>query len=232
MAADPFNSVGGYTIGIPPVPVIDSNGNITGNNIVGNTLNISTNANIGGTLIVNSILANSIAGNITANIVVPGSNTQVLYNNEGSAGANSAFTFNSATKLVSIDGDLIANSITMGYGPLEFCTSRVIFATSSSNGANQVLHRTQANTISSIDYTIIATDAVGNNRQTSKLFASVLGTEVGYFEYGTIDVPQIGPGVGDFRVQYDSANNDVTLTVTPVPSTLVNYRIMTTSYKE
>ena len=232
MAADPFNSVGGYTIGIPPVTVIDSNGNITGNNIVSNTIIVTTSANIGGTLTVNSILANSIAGNITANIVVPGSNTQVIYNNNGQAGADAAFTFNSATKLVSINGDLVANSITMGYGPLEFCTSRVIFATSSSNGANQVLHRTLANTISSIDYTIIATDAVGNNRQTSKLFASVLGTEVGYFEYGTIDVPQLGPGVGDFKVQYDSTNNHVILTVTPVPSTLVNYRIMTTSYKE
>ena len=232
MAADPFNSVGGYTIGIPPVPVIDSNGNITGNDIVGNTLFINANAEITNTLIADSIIANSIAGNITANIVVPGANTEILYNNDGQAGADAAFTFNSATKLVSIDGDFIANSITMGYGPLEFCTSRVIFATSSSNGANQVLHRTQANTISSIDYTIIATDAIGNNRQTSKLFASVLGDEVGYFEYGTIDVPQLGPGVGDFRVQYDGPNNDVVLTVTPVTGTLVNYRIMTTSYKE
>jgi len=232
MAADPFNSVGGYTIGIPPLPVIDSNRNITGNNIVGNTLLINANAEITNTLVVDSILANSIAGNITANIVVPGANTEVLYNNEGSAGADAAFTFDSTAKLVTIQGDLVANSITMGYGPLEFCTSRVIFATSSSNGANQVLHRTQANTISSIDYTIIATDAIGNNRQTSKLFASVLGSEVGYFEYGTIDVPQLGPGVGDFRVQYDGPNNDVILTVTPIPSTLVNYRIMTTSYKE
>ena len=232
MAADPFNSVGGYTIGIPPVNVIDSNGNITGNNIVGNTLTISAGANISGTLIVNNVEANNITGNITANILVPGSNTQVLYNNDGQAGADAAFTFDSSTKILSIDGDFVANSITMGYGQLEFCTSRVIFATSSSNGANQVLHRTVANTISSIDYTIIATDTIGNNRQTSKLFASVLGTEVGYFEYGTIDVPQSGPGVGDFKVQYDSANNNVILTVTPVTGTLVNYRIMTTSYKE
>lgn len=151
MAADPFNSVGGYTIGIPPVPVIDSNGNITGNIITGNTLNINIGANIGGTLTVNSVVANSISGNITANIVVPGANTEVLYNNDGQAGADAAFTFDSTSKLVTIQGDLVANSITMGYGPLEFCTSRVIFATSSSTGANQVLHRTPAGTISSID---------------------------------------------------------------------------------
>jgi hypothetical protein len=31
MAADPFNSRGGYTVGIPPIQVIDANGNITAN---------------------------------------------------------------------------------------------------------------------------------------------------------------------------------------------------------
>ena len=94
---------------------------------------------------------------------------------------------------------------------------------------NQNLHRIPASSISSIDYTIIATDNTANARQTSKLFASVLGTEVGYFEYGTIDVPMTSPGVGDFKVVYDSGN--VVLTVSPIPNNLVNYKIMITSYK-
>jgi hypothetical protein len=64
------------------------------------------------------------------------------------------------------------------------------------------------------------------------LFAGILGDEVEYYEYGSIDVPMLGPGVGDFRVQYDSPNNDVVLTVTPVATTQVRYKIMTTSYKE
>ena len=88
----------------------------------------------------------------------------------------------------------------------------------------------RSSSICSVDYTIIATDGTGNVRQTSKLFASVLGTEVGYFEYGTIDVPAESPGVGDFRVQYDSGN--VLLVVTPMSSNLTTYKIMITSYKE
>jgi hypothetical protein len=118
----------------------------------------------------------------------------------------------------------------LGSGLNEFCTSTIVFATTQSAGADQVLHRSLVNTLSSVDYTIIATDVINNYRQTSKLFAGVLGTDVGYFEYGTIDVPQISPGVGDFKVTYIDGN--VSLTVTPVVSTLVNYKIMITSYKE
>ena len=32
MAAEEFNSLGGYSVGIPPVPVIDANGNLMGLN--------------------------------------------------------------------------------------------------------------------------------------------------------------------------------------------------------
>ena len=51
MASDSFNTLGGYTVGIPPVVVIDSNGNITSNK-----------ANIGN--LVASIITSS--GNVTA----------------------------------------------------------------------------------------------------------------------------------------------------------------------
>ena len=120
--------------------------------------------------------------------------------------------------------------MTLGSGLNEFSTSSVLFASTASSGVEQVLHSTLANTVCSIDYTIIATDAVGNNRQTSKLFASVLGSEVGYYEYGSIDVPELGPGVGDFIVKINAAS--VELLVTPYTSNLVTYKIMITSYKE
>ena len=34
MSADKFNSLGGYSVGIPPVPVIDANGNVITNVLV------------------------------------------------------------------------------------------------------------------------------------------------------------------------------------------------------
>lgn len=230
MAADPFNSLGGFTVGIPPLPVIDTNGNITTN--YANILNLEANsATFTGNITANTFVGN-FSGNITGNIIVPGPTTGVVYNNSGFAASDNKFIYDTALNRVTIQGDLIANTVTMGYGPVEFCTTRILFASTVSNASNQVLQRIKANTICSVDYTVIATDLVGNNRQTCKLFASILGDEVAYYEFGSIDVPMSGPGVGDFKVQYDSANSDVVLTVTPIASTLVSYKIMTTSYKE
>ena len=229
MAADPFNSKSGYTVGIPPIQVIDENGNIYANNAVIGNVSISGDQVVTGTISAN-LFTGTFEGNITGNFVVPGLNTYVVYNDYGNAGASQYFTFDSALKLVTVDGDLIANSVTIGSGLNQFSTQRVYSATTSSNAPDQLLYTVNANAIISIDFTIIATDTEGNNRQTSKLFASILGIEVGYYEIATIDVPYMGPGVGDFKVNYDNGN--VTLTVQPVTSSLVDYRIMVTSYKE
>ena len=105
-----------------------------------------------------------------------------------------------------------------------------MFAITNSSAPGQVLHFQPSSQICSVDYTIIATDPTSNVRQTSKLFASVLGSEVGYFEYGTIDVPQTSAGVADFKVEYISGN--VALTVKPMTGHTTSYKIMVTSYKE
>jgi hypothetical protein len=229
MAADPFNSAGGYTVGIPPYTVIDQNGNITSPRAI--IANVSI---IGDTIISGNVQAGvykgQFQGDVVGNVVVGGESTWVMVNDNGNLGAFEGFTFDSTQELVTIKGDLVANSITIGSGTNEFSTSRVIMATTNSSSPDQVLYRLTANTICSVDYTIIATDPTSNTRQTSKLFASVLGTEVGFYEYGTIDVPVQSPGVGDFKVTYSAP--DVLLTVTPMTNNQTNYKIMVTSYKE
>ena len=60
MAAEPFNSAGGYTVGIPPVSIIDDNGNITAP-----YANISGNIDVGGSIVA--------VGNVTANAICPSS---------------------------------------------------------------------------------------------------------------------------------------------------------------
>ena len=40
MAAEPFNSLGGFTVGIPPVSIVDESGNIITNATGRNTLSI------------------------------------------------------------------------------------------------------------------------------------------------------------------------------------------------
>jgi hypothetical protein len=230
MAADPFNSKGGYTVGIPPIQVIDANGNITAENATfGGNVAINGNGIFTGNIYADTFNG-TFNGNISGNLVVPGSNTWVLFNDQGNAGSDAGFVFDSATQVVTVTGEVMTNRFTMGTGTNEFSTLSVVFGTTNSASQDQTLHSTVASSICSIDYTIIATDPTGNNRQTSKLFASILGTEVGYHEIGTIDVPYLGPGVGDFKVTYDAGY--VLLTVTPVTSNLVNYKIMVTSYKE
>jgi hypothetical protein len=224
--ADPFNSAGGFSTGIPPIQFIDENNNLTANvaNVV--SLNVSNNAVILGTISADNFIGNLI-GNIEGNLAIPGDETGVVYNNEGVAKSDANFTYDVTNRIVVLNGDLIANSLTVGSGVNQFSTSRVLFATTVSSLPDQVLLRTDASSIASIDYMIIATDSIANTRQVSKLFAAVLGDTVEYLEFGTLD---LNGGVGDFKVEYDSG--DVLLTVKPVTSNLVNYKIQITSYKE
>jgi len=229
MAVDPFNSVGGYTVGIPPIPIIDSNGNLTVNNATIGNVSISGDQVVTGNIFANTFIG-SFEGQISGNITLTGGDTEIVFNNNGQAATSPDLKFDYNNSVLTVDGDLHANSFTLGVGVNEFSTSSVMFAITNSSAPGQVLHFQPSSQICSVDYTIIATDPTSNVRQTSKLFASVLGSEVGYFEYGTIDVPQTSAGVADFKVEYISGN--VALTVKPMTGHTTSYKIMVTSYKE
>jgi hypothetical protein len=234
MAANAFNSVGGYTVNIPPVNIIDTNGNITAPraNISGN-LTVGGNAAVSGSITATNFYGN-VQGNITANITITGTDGSLLFNDNSLAGSASGVIYDKATKSLTVEENLTANNFSLGLGNNQFYTISSFIATTNSTAVDQVLHRVSASTVISMDYTIIATDTIGNTRQTSKLIASVLGTDVGYYEYGTIDAPISSPGVGDFKVNYESggiASGNVTLTVTPKAAHLTNYKVLITSYK-
>ena len=134
--------------------IISASANVVGGNV--NTGNLSVSGNVLNTLRVTanveagnfttsgqiSALANVVtagyfvgnfAGNITGNLTVPGSNTQVLYNNDGNAGAAAGFTYstdsNTLTVLgvVSAQGNVIAGNVS---------TDGVITAAGNVTGAN------------------------------------------------------------------------------------------------
>ena len=233
MAADAFNSAGGYSVGIPPISIIDTNGNITAPKA-----NISGNVAVGGNVAVSGSISatnfyGNIQGNVQANITIYGPHNALLYNNGGLAASADSVKYDAVTKSVTIEENLTANNFSLGLGDNQFYTITSLVATTSSTASDQVLHKISAPTVCSMDYTIIATDAVANTRQTSKLIASVLGTDVGYYEYGTIDAPISSPGVGDFKVNFEPSNfgGNVTLTVTPQSAHLTNYKVLITSYK-
>ena len=221
MAAEPFNSAGGYTVGIPPIQIIDETGNVIATDISASG-NISATGNVTASLFIGDL-----QGNLSGSFSVSGPNTGVLFNDDGNVAATANLTFNKNTDQVVVAGELVANSFTIGHDNTEFSTSEVLFATTNSAGADQILYAIPANTIATIDYIVVATDATANTRQTSKLIASVLGDAAHYYEYGTIDM---NGGVGDFKVF--NVDGNIRLTVTPMTSNEVQYKILITYIKE
>ena len=221
MAAEPFNSAGGYTVGIPPIQIIDETGNLIATNVTSSG-NVSVTGNVTATTFIGDL-----QGNISGSFQVTGPNTGVLFNDDGNVAATANLTFNKITDQVVVAGELVANSFTIGHNNTEFSTSEVLFATTNSAGADQILYTILANTISTIDYTVVATDATANTRQTSKLIAGILGDTADYYEYGTID---LNGGVGDFKVF--NVDGNIQLTVTPLTSNEVQYKILITYIKE
>ena len=51
----------------------------------------------------------NVVGNISGNLVVPGSNTAVLFNNQGNAGASDALKFNYSSNVLTANGNIVAN---------------------------------------------------------------------------------------------------------------------------
>jgi hypothetical protein len=221
MAAEPFNSAGGYTVGIPPIQIISETGNVIATNVTS-----SGNVSVTGNVTASTFIGN-LQGNISGSFTVSGANTGVLFNDGGNVAATANLTYDKITDQVVVAGELVANSFTIGHDNTEFSTSEVLFATTNSAGDDQILYTILANTISTIDYTVVATDATANTRQTSKLIASVLGSDAHYYEYGTIDM---NGGVGDFKVF--NIDGNIRLTVTPLTSNEIRYKILITYIKE
>jgi hypothetical protein len=103
MTVEYFNSFGGYSVGIPPVPVVDTAGNV-----------ISNFNNLSGNVSANKVYANTyfFANGQPLAIGAAGSNTQLQYNNQGSFAGIPNVTWNGsilnlgAAEAVSILGGL------------------------------------------------------------------------------------------------------------------------------
>lgn len=107
MAAEPFNSLGGFSVGIPEIVVIDSNGNV-----VTNVLNLSGNVAANAVYANNYFYANGkpfTGGN--GDPVAAGSNTQVQFNSGSKLDASANFTFDKDANLLTIDGSINTTSL-------------------------------------------------------------------------------------------------------------------------
>jgi hypothetical protein len=98
---------------------ISTTGNVTSDNLSA-AGNISGGANITatgvvsatGNIVTSSYFIGNFQGNITGNFVVPGSNTQVLFNTNGNADASAGLTFDtSGPNLLTLLGNLQADNV-------------------------------------------------------------------------------------------------------------------------
>jgi hypothetical protein len=110
---------------ISAVVAITASGNIntTANVIGGNILSsgaVSTTGNqlagglisATGNIITAGYFVGNFAGNVTGNLTVPGSNTQVLFNSNGNAGATAGLTFNTnGPNLLTVLGNVQAGNV-------------------------------------------------------------------------------------------------------------------------
>ena len=74
MSSDPFNSLGGFSVGIPPVTIVNANGNIV------------TNVNTTGNVLANTVYSTYYkwANGVPFTGIPGGTSGQVQFNNNGS----------------------------------------------------------------------------------------------------------------------------------------------------
>jgi hypothetical protein len=106
MISDPFNAVGGLTIGIPAVPVIDSNGNV-----VTNVQSLSGNVS------ANKVYANSFfwANGSPFAGAAGGSTTQLQFNNNGGFGGVAGTSYDGANLLLGSVANVKITGGSFGY---------------------------------------------------------------------------------------------------------------------
>ena len=120
---------------------ISATGNVTGGNIVTGGI-ISTSGNIAsqgtisatGNIVTTGLFVGNFQGNVTGNFVIPGANTQVVFNTNGNADATAGMTFDTngpnlftVQGTISSQGNVVAGNITTG---------NVVTATGNVTGGN------------------------------------------------------------------------------------------------
>ena len=121
MAFEPFNSVGGYTIGIPPTPVINENGVATLNGL--QVTGLANLGSVGNVIILGGengyFLQTDGEGRLTwapasggngGNGNPGGANSQVQFNNAGTFGGDAGFTYDNITNVLTVSGNIVSNN--------------------------------------------------------------------------------------------------------------------------
>jgi hypothetical protein len=111
----PSANIGNIQITGNTIATVNSNGNLVIDpNGTGQVI-ISSNLTVSGTVY------GTFAGNISGNLTVPGANTQVIFNTDGTADAVAGLTFNKGSNLLAVTGNINSTNYFVGDG--SFLTS-------------------------------------------------------------------------------------------------------------
>ncbi len=177
--------------------LISTSGNVSAGNVA-TTGTISATGNV----TTDGYFVGNFTGNISGNLVVPGSNTQVLYNNSGNAGASAGLTFEFASNTLTGSGNaLFANVFSNG----------MVSATGNVTGGNIRTNGTISSTGNILtNANVSATTVVANSLLTSSgtigVTANVLTMIIGNSTPTTIWL-----GGGASNVYIANANSVTTL---------------------
>lgn len=110
MAAELFNSLGGLSVGIPAITVVDASGNV-----VSNFNNLSGNVSANQIYATNYYYSNGepFTGG-SGNGVPGGGNGTVQFSNLGNFGGSSSLVFNSVTELLTVANVRVTNNVNLG----------------------------------------------------------------------------------------------------------------------
>ena len=143
---------------------ISVTGNINSNNIL-NSASISAQGNILtqstvsalGNIVTSGYFVGTFAGNVTGNFVVPGSNTQVIFNTSGNADAVGGMTYNKGSNTFAVLGVVTAQGNIIGGNIL---TTGVISATGAIISSNTI---TGSNLAAGTGYISTSGNVTGGN---------------------------------------------------------------------
>jgi uncharacterized protein YaiE (UPF0345 family) len=229
-------NIGGLNFNGTTISSTDTDANIilspNGNGIVQINSSLSSTANITADYFLGNgsqLTGISTISNGNSNVTVY-ENGNITFSSAGNANVAVITGTSIVASNITVSQNLIANTFQMGNGIYEFYLSSVYSATTTTTTPNQVLWSTNAANLSAIDFTIISTDEISNSRQTAKITAAILGTEVVFNEYSGL---YFNGGVGSFSVIYQAGSpNTVQLVVTPDTANLTKYNMMITQYAD
>ena len=143
-----------------------TNNSVTAGNVTGGNLTTGGQVSATGNIVTDQYFVGNFFGNITGNFVVPGSNTQVIFNTNGNADAVAGMTFNRGSNTfivlgdVSSQGNVISGNLT---------TSGQVSATGNVRGGNiltggvvSAAGNVTGGNISAVNYTGTTISITGN----------------------------------------------------------------------